>query len=126
MKPSISASPAGGSPGEIMQVQLVSFPVTGLISQITLSGRDICGGSATACLYGNVGGQGTASIPVTVPNWAVGGVQELKVWAGGDSDTFNVTIVGPPDYTHPADGSCQPARQPGRFRVQSECKDRRH
>ena len=95
MKPSISASPAGGSPGEIMQVQLVSFPVTGLISQITLSGRDICGGSATACLYGNVGGQGTASIPVTVPNWAVGGVQELKVWAGGDSDTFNVTIVGP-------------------------------
>ena len=95
LKPSISASPAGGSPGEIMQVQLVSFPISGMISRITLSGDDICGGDAAACQYGNVGGQGTASIPVTVPNWAVGGVQELKVWAGGEDDTFNVTIVGP-------------------------------
>ena len=97
LKPSISASPAGGSPGEIMQVQLVSFPLSGHISRITLSGDEICGPAADsdACQYGNVGGQGTASIPVTVPNWAVGGVQELRVWAGGENDSVNVTIVGP-------------------------------
>ena len=42
-----------------------------------------------------VGTQGTASIGVPVPNWAVAGVQELFVKAGGEDDDVKVTIVGP-------------------------------
>ena len=42
---SISASPAGGSPGEIMQVQLVSFPSGAMIDRVRLSGDNICGGT---------------------------------------------------------------------------------
>ena len=102
LKASISATPAGGSPGEVMQVQLVSFPDGMPIQEIKLSGDYICGGvppnedeTVDCSGYGSVGGQGTANIGVTVPNWAVGGVQELRVKAGNESDTFNVTIVGP-------------------------------
>ena len=85
-----------------MQVQLVSFPSGMPVQEIKLSGDYICGGippgedEEFGCSgYGSVGGQGTASIAVTVPNWAVGGVQELRLKAGGESDTYNVTIVGP-------------------------------
>ena len=102
LKASIQATPAGGSPGEIMQVQLVSFPARMPIQEIKLSGSYICGGTppderddVSCSSYGSVGGQGSGSIPVTVPNWAVPGVQELKLKAGGETDTFNVTIIGP-------------------------------
>ena len=106
LKASISVSPAGGAPGEIMQVQLVSFPTGSGISRIALSGDNICGGnvpspsrdevvSCSSMGFGSVGSQGTKSIGVTVPNWAVAGVQQLKVWAGGEDDDHKVTIVGP-------------------------------
>ena len=99
---SISATPAGGSPGEIMQVQLVSFPANVSVNQIKLSGQFICGGKppdgdevVSCARYGGASSQGTGSIAVTVPNWAPAGVQELFLMAGGKDDTFNVTIVGP-------------------------------
>ncbi len=102
LKASISATPPGGSPGEIMQVQLVSFPANAPIQVIKLSGSYICGGvspddteSNCSSVYGSVGSMGNGNIGVTVPNWAVGGVQELKLEAGGEDDTFNVNIVGP-------------------------------
>ena len=41
LKASISATPAGGSPGEIMQVQLVSFPANAGVAWIKLSGSYI-------------------------------------------------------------------------------------
>jgi hypothetical protein len=102
LKASISATPAGGSPGEVMQVQLVSFPPSTSIQEIKLSGQFICGGmppgkkvEVNCSSYGSVGGQGTASIGVTVPNWAIAGKQELRLKAGGKTDTYNVNIVGP-------------------------------
>ena len=103
LKASISATPAGGSPGEIMQVQLVSFPPNSMIDRVTLSGDNICGGTTpppgradvVPCRHGNVNSQGNASISVTVPNWGVGGVQELRVYAGGKNDPTNVAIAGP-------------------------------
>ena len=51
---------------------------------------------------GPVGSQGTASIGVTVPNWAVAGVQELFVKAGGEDDDYKVTIAGPRIVPTPA------------------------
>ncbi len=109
LKASISASPAGGSPGEIMQVQLVSFPMGMAIQEIKLSGDYICGGvpprmteTVSCSSYGPVGSMGTASIAITVPNWAVAGKQELRIKAGGKTDTTNVTIVGPRIISTPA------------------------
>lgn len=108
LKPSIKATPAGGSPGEIMQVQLVSF-TPGTITAVKLSGNYICGADTPdlnetydnnetcSAVVGNVsiGNQGTASISVPVPNWAVGGIQELAVIAGDEDDDVKVEIVGP-------------------------------
>ena len=96
LKASIRVTPAGGSPGEVMQVQLVSFPANSAVTNVKLSGKDICGGnSMTGCNLGGVGAQGTGSIAVSIPNWAVEGVQELKVVAGNEDDDAKVTIVGP-------------------------------
>lgn len=97
---SISATPAGGSPGEVMQVQLVSFPANKAVEEIKLSGSFICGGippgqSQKENCTSTTGAQGNTSLSVVIPNWAVGGVQELRVKAGGQSDTVNVTIAGP-------------------------------
>ena len=109
LKASFSASPAGGSPGEIMQVQLVSFPSGMAFEHIKLSGDYICGGAhpvtgehQSCATYGTIGTMGTASIAITVPNWAVPGVQELRIKAGGETDTGNVTIVGPRIISTPA------------------------
>ncbi|MDE2938572.1 MAG: hypothetical protein OXR67_06590 [Chloroflexota bacterium] len=108
LKASIKATPAGGSPGEIMQVQLVSF-TNRTITAVKLSGNYICGDDTPdlgtsydsdetcAAVLGNVGigTQGTASISVTVPNWAIAGSQELVVEAGDEDDDVKVVIVGP-------------------------------
>ena len=98
LKASISVTPDSGSPGEIIQVQLSSFPNGAPITSIKLSGRDICGGKQASCIsqgFGSVGSQGSTSVGVTVPNWATAGVQELFVEAGGEDDNTKVTIVGP-------------------------------
>jgi hypothetical protein len=101
LKASISATPAGGSPGEIMQVRLVSFTPNKLITRVKLQGKDICGGTppgetkTVACKHGSVNDQGSASISVTIPNWAVAGLGELRVYTSEDNDNTNVTIEGP-------------------------------
>ncbi len=111
LKASIKATPAGGSPGEIIQVQLVSFPAGQIIKEIKLSGEFICGGippgmtrsvSCSSLGYGSVGAQGTGSLGVPVPNWATAGVQELFVAAGDEDDDVKVTIVGPRIVPTPA------------------------
>lgn len=98
LKPSITVTPEGGSPGEIMQVQLHSFP-EGAVTAVLLHGTPICGsGSGKACgEFGtaSVGSDGTSTLSVPIPNWAVAGVQELKVVASGEDDNTNVTIAGP-------------------------------
>ena len=96
LKPSIRATPAGGSPGEIIQVQLASF-MQGAVTRVSLGGRDVCGGTSTPAQVcnGSVNNQGTGTTRVAIPNWAGAGIQELKVWVGSQDDSTNVTIAGP-------------------------------
>ena len=94
LKPSINPTPAGGSPGEIIQVQLASF-MQGAVTRVSLGGRDVCGGSSTMTCNGSVNNQGTGTSRVAIPNWAGAGIQELKVWVSEQSDSANVTIAGP-------------------------------
>ena len=94
LKPSIKPTPAGGSPGEIIQVQLASF-MQGAVTRVSLAGRDICGGTSGQTCNGSVNNQGTGTTRVAIPNWAGSGVQELKVWVGSQDDKANVTIAGP-------------------------------
>lgn len=94
LKASIIANPDSGSPGEVIQVQLVSFS-SGPVTKVALGGRDVCPTALVENCNGNVSSQGTGSTRVQIPNWAPAGVQELKIWVGSDSDSTNVTIVGP-------------------------------
>ncbi len=97
LKPSIRATPDGGSPGEIIQVQLASF-MPGTVSRVSLGGRDVCGGPTPpgdGPCNGSVNNQGTGTTRVAIPNWAGAGIQELKVWVGDQDDNTNVTIAGP-------------------------------
>ena len=94
---SVSATPSGGSPGEIMVVQVVDFP-EGAISKIEFAretwcpdpeGQKTCPGSADTT--------GSGSFQITIPNDVRAGVQELRVTsADPDVDaSSNVTFVGP-------------------------------
>ena len=97
MTASVSATPSGGSPGEIMVVQVVDFPA-GAISKIEFArevwcpdpeGQKTCPGSADTT--------GSGSFQITIPNDVRAGVQELRV-TSSDPDvdaTSNVTFVGP-------------------------------
>ena len=101
LKQSIQASPASGSPGEIMLVQVVDFPVSQPVSRIQLGGLEYCGSLANpyrdiiTCSVGSTDGSGSANFAVTVPNWARSGTQQLKVFIGGKNASTNVDIGGP-------------------------------
>ena len=92
---SITASPAGGSPGEIMLVQVVDFPF-GNIKKVEISRTVHCSGGC-----GTVDRAGSGNFKVTIPNWVNGGVQELRVTGEDDAAgdpvraSTNVTLVGP-------------------------------
>ena len=100
---SVVASPAGGSPGEIMLVQVVDFP-PGDIAAVELGRQFYCGapapdGSEQTC-GGNVS-DGSGNFKITIPNWVKAGTQELRVTGqdGPDGEpvkaTFNVVLTGP-------------------------------
>ena len=101
LKQSIQASPASGSPGEIMLVQVVDFPVSQPVSRIQLGGLEYCGSLANpyrdiiTCSVGSTDGSGSANFAVTVPNWARSGTQQLKVFIAGKNASTNVDIGGP-------------------------------
>ena len=100
--PSISATPNGGSPGEVMLVQLADFPAGVGVDKVQLSRRDICGGlavnasgNAITC-QGSTDGSGNVNISVVIPNWAEPGKQELRVFTADDGDdNITVDISGP-------------------------------
>ena len=95
LEASVSASPAGGSPGEIMLVQVVDFP-PGQITKVEISREAVCSASC-----GNVDGQGSGNFSLTIPNSVKGGVQELRISGEEDANgdtvraSTNVTFVGP-------------------------------
>ena len=103
---SVKATPAGGSPGEIMQVQVVDFP-RGAIRKVEIGRQAYCGGlspdgSDITC-PGVVDTLGSTNFQIEIPNWVKGGIQELRVTGQkenpSDDDyvkaSFNVTLVGP-------------------------------
>ncbi|MCY4366197.1 MAG: hypothetical protein OXE17_08245 [Chloroflexi bacterium] len=103
LKASIIASPSGGSPGEMILVQLVDFEGSG-VTQVRIGGEIYCHdslmnrvGELQACEGGIDSGSGSFSIEI--PNWARGGIQELKVWDNASPDqtsaSTKVTLVGP-------------------------------
>ena len=99
LKASISTSPDGGSPGEMILVQVVDFKGTG-ISKVQVGGQTYCGGKnpdgATVTCSGGVDQQGSGNFSIEIPNWARGGLQELKVWSnGGTSASTKITLLGP-------------------------------
>ena len=101
LEESIQASPAGGSPGEIMLIQVVDFPGNQGVTRVQLGGLNYCGSSANpygdirACPAASTDATGTTNFPVTVPNWARSGTQQLKVYIGGKNASTNVDIGGP-------------------------------
>ena len=82
---SISASPAGGSPGEIILLQMVDFPV-GPVVMVQLSRTEVCGPSnTTPTCNGSVDLTGSGNFKITIPNWAKSGSQELRVTGQNDA-----------------------------------------
>ena len=99
LKASIGTSPDGGSPGERILVQLVDFDGSN-VTKVTIGGQVYCDGKMTppgarAC-SGSINNQGSGNFSITIPNWARGGKQELKVWDdAGTSASTKITLVGP-------------------------------
>ena len=97
---SISATPASGSPGERILVQVVDFPVNSQIIKAELardSARPVCAPCGTG-----VDGTGAGTFSFTIPNWPTAGTQELKVFGINDVDASkNVTISGPVIQVNP-------------------------
>ena len=95
LEASVSASPAGGSPGEIMLVQVVDFPY-GQITKVEIAREEYC---SSGC--GSVDTQGSGNFSLTIPNWVKGGVQELRISGQKDANgdtvraSTNVTFGGP-------------------------------
>ena len=98
LKASMQSTPSGGSPGEIMLIQLVNFGDRSAINRIELSREPICDNSISnmSCGY-TTDSQGTSDFKITIPNWAQGGKQELRVHAndGDIKASTTVDISGP-------------------------------
>ena len=98
---SIEASPAGGSPGEIILIQVVDFTTGATLDTVRLGRQYYCGepnpdGINVPCPGLSVDSTGSGNFKITIPNWARSGVQELKVDSSADdSGSQNVTIGGP-------------------------------
>ena len=101
LEQSIQASPASGSPGEIMLIQVVDFDDTTALTKIQLGGLNYCGSDPNPyddviqCPSVTTDSSGSANFKITVPNWARSGTQQLKVWIGGKNASANVDIGGP-------------------------------
>ena len=112
LEPSITVTPNGGNPGETILVQGYDFPV-GSVSRVQLArqNRKADGTTNPAGLATDitgdttVGNNGDLNFRLVIPNWAVEGVQDLRVTVGGSivdgahtggsSDNVNITIGGP-------------------------------
>ena len=101
LKASITTSPDGGSPGEMILVQVVDFNGS-LVSRVTIGGQNYCGGvnpaGVTLACSGAIDSAGSGNFSIEIPNWARGGLQELKVWSNGSpatSASTKIALVGP-------------------------------
>ena len=90
LKASITASPAGGSPGETIVIQVVDFPRGKSLSDVEISRQTLgcggCGGSADST--------GADNFQIVIPNWVKAGSQELRITSGtGDNKVRASTII---------------------------------
>ena len=96
LKASISASPPGGSPGEIIQIQVVDFPRSRSISRVEIARDPLnCGGCG-----GTIDVAGAGNFSITIPNSVKAGTQELRVVTVGDDGedvtaSTNIDLLGP-------------------------------
>ncbi len=97
LEASITASPAGGSPGETIVIQVVDFPPNEPIDLVEISRQPVSGWSASA------DGTGADNFQIIIPNWVKAGAQELRVSTNiGTSDdpdwvraSTNIDLLGP-------------------------------
>ena len=96
LKASITASPAGGSPGETIVIQVVDFPKGRPLTDVEISRQSLecggCGGSADTT--------GADNFQIVIPNWVKAGSQELRVTStlpNGDKvrASTNIDLLGP-------------------------------
>ena len=85
LKASITASPAGGSPGETIVIQVVDFPASMTIDLVQIARRTVTGWSAAA------DATGADNFQIIIPNWVKGGSQELRV-------STNIGTAAAPDW----------------------------
>ena len=90
LKASIAATPAGGSPGETILIQMVNFPKSMVINEVELAREAIPGSN-----FGTTDAEGNANFSFTIPNDVTAGKQELRVHAGGEDASKSVVISGP-------------------------------
>ena len=88
---SISATPKGGSPGEIILIQLLDFPKNRAVTDVLIANRALDRDSYSA----TTDSTGAVNFPITIPNWVKAGTQQLKVEAGGEDGSQNIDLLGP-------------------------------
>ncbi len=89
LKAAIKLSPAAGSVGDSVQVQMTDFPPGASVSSLTIASIDVPGVSFSADPRGN------GSFSFTIPNNVPQGIEELEVTAGGVKADEKITIAGP-------------------------------
>ena len=88
---SINATPKGGSPGEIILIQLLDFPKNRAVTDVKIANRSLDSDAYSA----TTDSTGAVNFPITIPNWVKAGTQQLKVYAGGENGSQNINLVGP-------------------------------
>ena len=88
---SINATPKGGSPGEIILIQLLDFPKNSSVIDVKIANRSLKSTAYSA----TTDDTGAVNFPITIPNWVKAGTQQLKVYAGGENGSQNIDLVGP-------------------------------
>ncbi len=89
LKSSITATPAGGRPGDTIQIQLTDFANERLTS-VKLARRVVLDTGLP-----NVPDTGDLNFRMTIPDWAPEGQQDLLVESANDDANTTVTITGP-------------------------------
>ena len=100
LDPSLTATPKGGTPGEIILVQLADFTNSN-VTRVRLARRDLCNDANTDPDDG-IGGcpetipsTGDLNFRVTIPDWAPDGKQDFRVDVDGEDASTTLDITGP-------------------------------
>ena len=89
LKSSIAATPAGGKPGDTIQIQLTDF------ASETLTSVELARRVVQSSGLPTVPGTGDLNFRMTIPDWAPEGQQDLLVKSANDDANTTVTISGP-------------------------------